>query len=55
MNEMNALGILLMIGTGVFMFLFTLISIVFYVLGALWEMKFLQKVGYDKPWFAWNF
>lgn len=53
MNEMNALGILLMIGTGVFMFLFTLISIVFYVLGALWEMKFLQKVGYDKPWFAW--
>ena len=30
-----------------------LISLVIYVLGAVWEMQFLQRIGYDKPWLAW--
>ena len=52
MSEMDGLGVIALF-TGAMLFFILLIAFACYVISAIWEMKFLQKVGYDKVWFAW--
>ena len=52
MSEMDGLGVIALF-TGAMLFFILLIALACYVISAIWEMKFLQKVGYDKVWFAW--
>ena len=47
MSEMDGLGVIALF-TGAMLFVILLIALACYVISAIWEMKFLQKVFFIK-------